>query len=252
MIKAIKITLLVLVCLCLVGFMIAFIKSGFDFSKMKAELVYDEKYEADGIKTILVDTKSSDINIYESDDEEIKIKIYSDKKDKINVNKTDNEISIVNKQTSQMCFGFCFGNRKIDIYVPKTYEGKFEIKTTSGDIKSDLETSNDYKIKVTSGDIKIDRVNSLSGSATSGDIEIKEISSSINFKTTSGDIEIDMFDVKANSSIKVTSGDVEINQLTGAYVDASAKSGDIKVKNNDRHADYELIIKTTSGDIEVN
>ena len=61
-----------------------------------------------------------------------------------------------------------------------------------------------------------------------------------------------MFDVKENSSIKVTSGDVEINKLTGAYVDASAKSGDIKVKDNDRLAKYELIIKTTSGDVEVN
>lgn len=252
MIKAIKITLLVLVCVCLVGFMIAFIKSGFDFSKMKAELVYNESFESENIDTILVDLRSSDVNIYESDTDKFVVKIYSDKKDGIDVNKTEKELKIINKQKTQVCFGFCFGNRKVEIYVPNTYNGKFDIHTTSGDIRSDLETYNDYKIKVTSGDIQIDKIKSLTGSATSGDLEIKEISSSINFKTTSGDIEIDMFDVKENSSIKVTSGDVEINKLTGAYVDASAKSGDIKVKDNDRLAKYELIIKTTSGDVEVN
>ena len=239
MIKAIKITLLVLVCLCLVGFMIAFIKSGFDFSKMKAELVYNEEFELKDIDTILVDVKSSDINIFESDSDKIVVKIYSDKKDGINVDTSEKELKIVNNQKSQMCFGFCFVNRKIEIYMPNTYSGKFDIKTTSGDIRSDIETYNDYKIKVTSGDIKIDKIKSLNGSATSGDIEIKEISSSINFKTTSGDIEIDMMDVKENSSIKVTSGDVEINKLTCDYVEASAKSGYIKIKNNDLHADYE-------------
>ena len=232
--------------------MIAFMKSGFKFSNMKATLVYDETFELDDIDNIVVNVKSSDINIYEYAGKEINVTIYSDKKDKISVNKNGNELVVNNKQKSPVCFGFCFGNRKIDIYVPKEYEGKFTIDATSGDIKSDLETYNDYKIKVTSGDIKIDKVKSLSGRATSGDIEIKEINSSINFKTTSGDIEIDIFDAKADSSIKVTSGDVEINKLTNAYVDASAKSGDIKVKNNDRHAPYELTIKTTSGDVEVN
>ena len=98
MIKAIKITLLVLVCVCLVGFMIAFIKSGFDFSKMKAELVYNESFESENIDTILVDLRSSDVNIYESDTDKFVVKIYSDKKDGIDVNKTEKELKIINKQ----------------------------------------------------------------------------------------------------------------------------------------------------------
>lgn len=252
MIKALKITVLVLICVCLVGFMVSFIHSGFNFSNMKAELVKDEEYELENINSISVDVKSSDINIYESKDEKVKVKIYSDKKSNIEIKNENNELKIINNQKGSVCFGFCFGNRKVDIYVPKKYDGKFDIKSRSGDIKSELETSNDYNIRVTSGDIKIDRVKSLTGSATSGDLEIEEITSSINFKATSGDIDIDIIDVQENSSIKVTSGDVEINKLTNAYVDASAKSGDIKVNKNDRHAQYELVIKTTSGDIEVN
>ena len=252
MIKALKITILVLICACLVGFMVAFIHSGFDFSNMKAKLVLDEEYEVNNINNISIDVRSSDINFHESESDKIVVKAYSDKKGKVKVEVTDNELSIKNKQKIAVCVGFCFSNRKIDIYVPKTYEGKFTVKTTSGDISSDLDTYNDYSIKVTSGDISLDKVKSLTGSATSGDLEIEEINSSINFKTTSGDIDIDIFDVNKDSLIKVTSGDVDINKLTNAYVEASAKSGDIKVKKNDRHAKYELVIKTTSGDVKVN
>ena len=132
------------------------------------------------------------------------------------------------------------------------YEGKFDINATSGDIKSELLTYNDYTIDVTSGDIELENINSLSGKATSGDVEIKKINSYINFKTTSGDIEIDDLTLTRDSSIKVTSGDVTIDKCTNAYINTSVKSGDIDVNKNDRHAEYELKITTTSGDIEVN
>ena len=252
MVKAIKITLLILVCLCLVAFMYAFIKSDFKFSNMTAKLVFDEQYELKDIESINIDVTSSDIKIYESSDDKINVKIYSDDKDNIKVNEDEKTLSIVNKQKGAVCFGFCFGNRKVELYVPKDYLGKFDIHATSGDIVSSLATSNDYNIRVTSGDIKIDNVNSLTGKATSGDIEIERLNSYINFKTTSGDIDIDIATINKDSSIKVTSGDVEINKFSGAYVNASAKSGDINVSNNDRHAEYELTITTTSGDIEIN
>ena len=252
MIKALKITVLVLICLALVGFMISFIHSGFNFSNMKAELVKEEEIELADIKNISVIAKSSDINIYDTDGEKVIVKFYSDKKSNIDITTEEKELKIDSRQKGSICFGFCFGNRRIDVYVPKTYDGKFTIKTTSGDIKSELDKNNDYEIKVTSGDIKIDKLKSLVGSATSGDLEIEEISESIDFRPTSGDIDIDIFDVNKNSSIKVTSGDVEINKLTNAYVATSVKSGDVKINGNDRHAKYELVIKTTSGDIEVN
>ena len=252
MIKTIRIIVLSLLCVCLIGFMIAFIKSGFNFKNMKAKLVFNESYEIKDIETISITAKSADINIYESDDEKLYVKFYSDKDSKIEVSQKEKEFIIDNNQKQSVCFGFCFSNRKIDVYVPKEYIGNFVIKTKSGDVTTSLTSYNDYKINVTSGDIKIDNAKSLVGSATSGDLEIEQLTSSIDFSTTSGDIDIDIMTINKDSSIKVTSGDVEINKLSNAYVDVSAKSGDIEIKNNDRHAEYELKIRTTSGDVEVN
>lgn len=252
MVKALKIISLLLVCAVLVLFMYAFIKSDFKFSNMTAKLVKEEEFELKEIEKISVSVKSSDIKIYESDDDKIKVKVYSDERDNITITEEEKELIISNKQKGIVCFGFCFGNRRIELYVPKTYEGAFDIKATSGDIISNIDTFNDYNIHVTSGDIQIDNVGAFTGKATSGDIEIERVNKYITFQTTSGDIDIDMVTLTKNSSIKVTSGDIEINKVTNAYVNASAKSGDINVVNNDRMAEFELTIKATSGDIDVN
>lgn len=252
MVKALKITILSLICIALVFFMIAIIKGGFDFTDMKSELIFEKSYELNNINLIDVNVKSSDIYIYESDDDNINIKVYGREKDKALVNEDENTLSIELNNKSNVCIGFCFGSRKIEIYVPTSYEGEFKIKATSADIKSDLKTYNDYNIVVTSGDIELNSAASLTGKATSGDLEINDINKYINFKATSGDIEIDNFIVNKNSSISVTSGDITIDKCKNAYIDASAKSGDIEIKNNDRHAEYELKINTTSGDIEIN
>ena len=251
MVKAIKITLLSIVCVALVCFMVALIRNGFSFENMKRKLIYNETYEVTNIEEIKIKSRSSDINIYEADDDKITVKVYGQEKNKVDVTNEDGKLTINLKNKSTVCFGICLGN-KMEIYLPKDYEGSFDIETTSGDIESELKTYNDYTINVTSGDIELNNVKSLVGHATSGDIEIDKLSSYIDFKTTSGDIDIDEFTVNKNSSIKVTSGDVTIKKCENAYVEASAKSGDIDVNKNDRHAEFELKIKTTSGDIEIN
>ena len=251
MVKVIKITLLSIICVALVGFMITLIHNGFNFKNMKRKLILNETYEAANISKVKVESKSTDINIYEAEDDKFKVEVYGDDDTDPEVSNEDETLSINLKNKTRVCFGICLGS-KINIYVPKDYEGKFEIETKSGDILSELKTYNEYKIDVTSGDITLNNVKSLEGHATSGDLEIDKINNYLKFKTTSGDIEIDEFEVNQNSSISVTSGDVTIDKCTNAYVDASVKSGDIDIKKNDRHAEYELKIKTTSGDVEVN
>lgn len=252
MVKAIKITLLSFICICLVGFMITFIRSGFKFSNLKAKKILDETYVVGNKKEISIEVRSSDIDFYTSDDENIRVKIYADEKQKAKVSETEDGLYIQNKRRSS-CVGFCFtSNERVEIYVPESYEGKFIIKATSSDIESELTTLNSYKINVTSGDIELDNAKSLTGKTTSGDVEIGKLSSYIKFQTTSGDIDIEEFTVNKDSSIKVTSGDVTIDKCTNAYVDTKVTSGDVDVNKNDRHAEYELKIKTTSGDVKVN
>ena len=253
MAKAIKITILSLLILILVGVMVSFISGGFKFKDMKGKLVYDESYALSEVNNINLDLRSHDVEILESEDENVKVQIYSKNKDSITLKKDSENNIVVNQKRENICVGLCFvSNMKVIVYLPEEYKGKINIKATSGDIKSTIENELAYNIKVTSGDVEIDNAKSLVGKTTSGDVQIGKLTSHIKYQTTSGDFEIEKFTVKKDSSIKATSGDVKIETLENAYVDADATSGDIKVKNNDRHAEFELKINTTSGDIDVN
>lgn len=253
MVKAIKITLLSLLIVCLVGIMVSFMTGNFNF-KTKSKLIYDNEFELSEIKDFDIDVRSMDVKIVESENEKVRIKIYAPEEKAIDVEKDeDGNISIKqNRKVSNVCVGFCFNqNTDITIYLPKEYDGKFNIKATSGDITSEVKNYLSYDINVTSGDVELKNVDSLTGKTTSGDVEIENIKSYIKYKTTSGDFEIDSLTITKDSYIEATSGDVDIDETSNIYVNATAKSGDIKIKNNDRHAEYELNIKTTSGDITV-
>lgn len=250
--KTFKVLLLGIIAIAMCAIMVLLIKGDIKMSSFtrKSELIFNKEYTLDEIKEITVNTQSTDIYIEESKTDMFEIKIYDLKKNKIDVNNENGNLNIEQTKSS-VCIGICVGSNKIIIKTPKAYIGKFNIKSRSSDITSKLKSENDYEIDLTSGDIDILNAKSIVGKTTSGDLEIRSLSSYIKFKATSGDIEIDRFDVNKNSSIETTSGDVEIDELTNAYVYAKAKSGDIKV-NSDRYAKYELNIKVTSGDINVN
>ena len=254
MVKGLKISLLTIIIIFLVAFMFALIKNDFKFNT-SSKLIYDETYSLNDVKDFNIDVKSQDIKILSSNDDSISVKVYAKSKKNIDLYKDEDNNIVINKEKGKgsICVGFCFGNYNvIKIYLPKDYDGKFNIKSKSGDITSDIDNYLAFNVKLTSGDIDIKNIKSLVGRTTSGDIEIKDLSSYIDFKTTSGDIEIDNFDIQRDSSITVTSGDVDIDHIENVYVSSSVKSGDVKVKNNDRYAPYELKIQTTSGDITVN
>lgn len=254
MIRAIRITLLSLIAIALVVFMTLFISGKIDVKDInkKSKLVLEETYSLDSVKSISVDTRSSDIIINESKDDNFLVKVYSHKKDGVSSEITDSgELKIVNRGNYN-CVFVCTGSNKIEIYVPSEYAGKVKVNATSADIESTIKNYLSYEIKLTSGDIEIKNAKKLTGKATSGDIEVDNISNYIDFKCTSGDIDISNLTLTKDSKINVTSGDVKIRKIADAYVETSVKSGDVRLKNNDRHAKYVLSIKTTSGDIKVN
>lgn len=67
----------------------------------------------------------------------------------------------------------------------------------------------------------------------------------------SGSIEIDSLNISENSLITTKSGNVHINSKNDIYVETETVSGDDNIKNNNRKADIEVKITTTSGSIYV-
>ena len=195
-------------------------------------------------------------------------------------------LSVDFEKKSIICIGFCFNNRKTILYLPKEYSKSIVIDTASGDInidnfslatidvstasgevdvigakEGDVSTVSGevnlrdiplLKVKTISGDIEIYNVVSLEGSSVSGEVNVTSLKSYINFKTTSGDYELNDIHLDRNSKISSISGEVQIDGLNLVYVNTSTISGEVQIGSSDRKSEIELSIKTTSGDIEVN
>ena len=234
------------------------------------KIVYDEKFNEENEK-IDIQTKSSDVEIKESQDDSINVRIYDNEKNESDVRIENKVLKIESKQEKDNVYiiGININNNpRIVISIPKEKKYDLNIEGESSDIHSSLDlknvnintksgdislkNTNNIKINSTSGDVSLMDVNNLTIDTTSGDVKINNIKESINLKTTSGDIKIDEINILKNSSIKTTSGDVFISKSNDIYFDTKVTSGDIKINKNNRHAETEMKIQTTSGDIFIN
>lgn len=253
--------------------------------KVSNELVVDKQYEKifENIKII---TKSSNIEIKQNDTDNVKVKIYGDKKE-TSVDVNNNTLNI--KSSEKKCIGFCFNITiaKIEIYLPSNYSGSIDItnnygdiilekfnnltlnaKLDAGDIIADSlyygKINNSYgnikingnskklDIKQNCGDIEVNVVDNIKVKNSYGDIEIKEINEYLDAKADCGDIEINSLNLKENSNIYNDYGDIEIGKTNEIYINAKTNLGDTKVRNNYQKSDITLDITNSCGDIEVN
>lgn len=233
---------------------------------MQSSLLLEEKYE-NTINRLHIESNSSDIELRESEDNQIHVLVYGSHKE-IAESKVENQTLTISKKGKYLCFGFCMFKEEIIVYVPKEIKSNLDIKTISGDIKIapniignvDLKTTSgdiktnevlDAKIKTTSGNISLGKINKGEITTTSGDIKINKVEKGINAVSVSGEILLSSLKIEENATLKTTSGDIKVNEITDVYIETSTLSGDVQISNNNRYANYTLTIKTTSGDIEV-
>ena len=167
------------------------------------------------------------------------------------------------------------------------FSGSLESRTVSGDIKITAARSSvkcktvsgdiylekimgDTEVKTTSGEVKIqDLKGSFEGESVSGDMDLKKIMGNADLKTTSGEVMVQ--DLKGSFEAESVSGDIDVKSFSQAEeIEIETVSGDISVEGilvpNGSYSlvshsgtvtlvvpsesDFELQIKTTSGDID--
>ena len=271
-IALLKIILLLLAIAILSCILVLFIKKDynvfekFNFGISKATLIYDKIIEEEFNK-IDISTESLDIEFVKANDNIVNVKVYDEEDSSVYVGVTDNTLKVVSKNKTKVHFGIATMNKKVVISLPEniydlvitstsgdiTSEIEFNnvsIKSTSGDIK--LDKVKDADLSVTSGDIFVKEVNNLIINSTSGDVDINKINNHIELKTQSGDVKINDLSLTEDSKIKVTSGDIKVlKSSSDIYFNASSKTGDIRINNNNRYGAAELTINTVTGDITV-
>lgn len=126
---------------------------------------------------------------------------------------------------------------------------KGNVKTTSGSIH--IGDTVELTAQSTSGKIGIQTAEKITAKTTSGSIAIEKIDGFCELTSTSGSIKVGECSLKENSEMSAKSGSVHLKKTNSFYTDAKTTSGSVKIENNDRKAETELKIKTTSGRIRV-
>lgn len=288
--KTVIVTNIIILSCIIVGlviFLVLGIGSKHEYLKGQNTIISDQKYNLTDFNKLNINVKSYDISFEKSLSSNIEVKVYGHEKDrnKIKIALEKDKLNITQTGSSNyICFGFCYYENKVVIYLPENFNPALDLKTMSGDITSDIPltnaqnkfktTSGDIELpnltkstvtstsgeieigtvdnlttKTTSGDITITEVNNLNAISTSGEISITKINNSGTIKTTSGDIDIDNFTITKNSHLESTSGDIKIRLLNNANIITNTISGDKDIKNS--IGTHNLEIKTTSGDITV-
>lgn len=254
----------------------------FNFDSYSENLI-DSK-EVLSVEEIKVDSKNTKISIEQSVDSKIIVEMYSDNKVDHSI-KFENNVLDIHFYDNEIMRLFKKQNRVI-IKLPKDYENKVNINSTTGDIKfasfeklspnvvlgtgdihadrlnelNAVVTTGDIKInelnkiscKLTTGDVKLEKVNDAIIHSTTGNIKIQELNNLADITLTTGDVKITKATINEDSNISLTTGDVKISSYSGAYVETSNNVGDVKVNNNDRSAAKTLKISVRVGDIRVN
>lgn len=287
--KGVTIFLIVFLSLLATGLVVLFVillKGNFNFS---FKFGYsDNKIESktyDSIEDLKVYSNVADIFIEHSEDDKVLVELYSDNADEYYVKEANGNLEVKLDEKNRT-FNFLTPQSKIVIKLPKDYDKSIKVDTKTSDIKLDdyenatLDIENKtgdlaagnvktLKISVDTGDIKINNLETINATVTTGDvnvgscvdayittttgdIKVDNITNKVDIKATTGDIRISNVNVNENSTISTTTGDVRVDTLTGAYVEATSKTGDIKVNNNDRKSEFEIKISTKTGDINVN
>ena len=260
---------LILVIIGLCGVLVVFISGGLSnlvINTTIEEKIVDEVYERD-FKDINIDYNIADVEIKENESNTIKLVIYGEE-DRTTVKDDEDKLTIETKVKD--CKGFCFRRKhaKVELYLPKEYNGNIKTTGNVGDVIVDdlvninLNTTIDVgdvkakgidvaKVKLNTGDTKISYVNDLDVEIKVGDVKIESINKKGNINIKTGDIKISKLNIETNCEMKTNVGDIKINKTNEIYVSAKTNIGDVKV-DSDRKSDIELKVETNIGDIKVN
>ncbi len=238
--------LIVILCLGISG-KISFM--GFIRAKSK-DIVYDEKYETEKIEKISIKSSAGDIKFEESDDKKIRVVVYGEQENKIDVEQTGNTLKVESIQKSHI-FGFNIRLNDIVIYLPKEYEKEIEIDSDLGDIEIVSLENASIKIEQNCGDINLGKIKNAEIENDLGTTEIEEVLNSLNIKSNCGDIKIKKLTLQENSKIENDLGDVKIGETNDIFIDAHCDLGDEKIKKNSRQSEVTLKIDVDCGDIKV-
>jgi len=229
----------------------------------------------DQLKEIYIHSVSSDVSVFSTEEEDIKIHFYgrialkSDKAlPKLITNLEGSKLKIEIKYPKVV-----FYNAKVvlDVYIPQDYRENIIMDTVSSDVDINNLDIKNFQCKTVSGDLQIESLGSdnLTLKTTSGNVNVLDIIGNLKADSVSGNVNVGYRVFDNNIDIKTISGKVNIDLPQNAefYLKTNTVSGEVVAKFpitiisfNKMHqlegtlgtGDNSIIIDTVSGDIYIN
>lgn len=227
------------------------------------------------LKEIYIHSVSSDVSVFSTDEEEIKIHFYG--RTALKSEKASPKL-ITNLEGSKLKIEieypkviFYNADVVLDVYIPQDYTGNINIDAVSADVDISNLDINNFQCKTVSGDLKIKSLGSdnLTLNTTSGEVNIMDFTGNLKADSVSGDINVRYRVFDNNIDVKTISGKVEIDlpQYAEFYLKTNTVSGEVVAKfpitiisfnkmnqleGTVGTGDNRIIIDTVSGDIYIN
>lgn len=257
--KGIIITLIVtlsILCIILAAFLVVVLKDDintigiFSISNSNSDsITLDETYELENINEIEISATAGDISFEENENQNIRI--VSKGNNSVTANLEGNKLKIECEEPKINFIGINDSSNSMIIYIPKDYSNTISITNDYGNCEAiDLENAT-LNVDSSYGNVEIGKIKNAVIKCDYGNIEIEKISNKCTIEADCGNIEINSVDLKENSSITSDYGNIEIKEKNDIYVDAKVDLGQIKIDNNNRHAEIILDIDADCGDIKV-
>ena len=270
-------------------FATAFIISGFSFDKMTGITTsYNTFSEKDGVASKLVvsfDTWDVHVKFVENA-EKISV-VYpertaknGDKLTDVSFAEADGTISVIekNKFNAQL-FLWDFTTERVDVTIPKDraielfietdtadviFDGdaalsSLSVETDTGDInakKSTLKISGPINLEADTGDISLGKTEAtlLAIETNSGDVELGEciFSANADISVDTGSIDFEGSFVCNSLKLEADTGDIEGKAAIDANnIEIETDTGDVELILTGKRSEYEMLVKTHTGDSNI-
>lgn len=234
---------------------ISFNGISFGWRSKSKQIIYDNKYESEGINEIEIVQDAGDTIIREAEGDYIQVVLYGEDEKDAQVRINNGKLYIENTHYKKVNISFfSFGTEENDviIYLPSSYSNLINVKNNYGECKMmDLENAI-VNIDCDAGDIELGKIKDANIKCAAGNVEIKEITNKCNIEVNCGNLEIDTISINADSRIEANLGNVEIEKTNDIYIEAEVNLGSKKINKNNTNAEVTLKIECDCGNVEVN
>ena len=198
------------------------------FLQDRTKKIEDRNYKE--INKVIIDADTSDINIYKSKDESVRVVAYGTAKDEVQIIEGSKYLTISKKTSKKTCFLNC--KNEIDVYVPEDFD-RLEIKVEEGNINVD---------KVT--------VKNIVANTELGNISIYK-TENVDLTSNTGNIYINIIKATNNSSIKTEVGNINITNTSNLKLEAKSETGSVVIPVIKEDQDFTLKIESKVGNIDI-